>query len=262
MIQREQLNELQRKAVDWQDGALLVLAGPGSGKTAVLTLRIAQLIHNTPDENFRILGLTFTVKAADEMRNRISQLLTENNRRVHICTFHSFCTDLLRQHGSHLGLKPDFTIISDDKDRQALLKKLDVDSPEDTLKVIDKLFTYGLSIDDLLKHAEKTRDDKYQLWATLFKKYLKLLLTENQLDFGAMLYFTQQLFQTKPRIARQVRIVYHYICVDEFQDTNKAQYQVLKAIVSTEKPNLFVVADDDQILYQWNGADPNRLKAL
>ena len=91
---------------------------------------------------------------------------------------------------------------------------------------------------------------------------MKLLLTENQLDFGAMLYFTQQLFQTKPRIARQVRIVYHYICVDEFQDTNKAQYQVLKAIVSTEKPNLFVVADDDQILYQWNGADPNRLKAL
>lgn len=262
MIQREQLNALQREAVDWQDGALLVLAGPGSGKTAVLTLRIAQLIHNTPDENFRILGLTFTVKAAGEMRDRISQLLTENNRRVHICTFHSFCTDLLRQHGSHLGLKPDFTVISDDKDRLALLKKLDVDSPEDTLKGIDKLFTHGINADELRQHAAKTQDDNYQSWATLFEQYLAALTAENQLDFGAMLHFTQQLLQTKPRIARQVRTVYRYICVDEFQDTNKAQYQVLKAIVNTEQPNLFVVADDDQIIYQWNGADPNRLEAL
>lgn len=262
MIQREQLNALQREAVDWQDGALLVLAGPGSGKTAVLTLRIAQLIHNAPDENFRILGLTFTVKAAGEMRDRISQLLTENNRRIHICTFHSFCTDLLRQHGSHLGLKPDFTVISDDKDRLALLKKLDVDSPEDTLKGIDKLFTHGINTDELRQHAAKTQDDNYQSWATLFEQYLAALTAENQLDFGAMLHFTQQLLQTKPRIARQVRTVYRYICVDEFQDTNKAQYQVLKAIVNAEQPNLFVVADDDQIIYQWNGADPNRLEAL
>lgn len=262
MIQREQLNALQREAVDWQDGALLVLAGPGSGKTAVLTLRIAQLIHNTPDENFRILGLTFTVKAAGEMRDRISQLLTENNRRVHICTFHSFCTDLLRQHGSHLGLKPDFTVISDDKDRLALLKKLDVDSPEDTLKGIDKLFTHGINTDELRQHAAKTQDDNYQSWATLFEQYLAALTAENQLDFGAMLHFTRQLLQTKPRIARQVRTVYRYICVDEFQDTNKAQYLVLKEIVNAEQPNLFIVADDDQIIYQWNGADPNRLEAL
>jgi DNA helicase-2/ATP-dependent DNA helicase PcrA len=262
MIQREQLNDLQQEAVDWQDGALLVLAGPGSGKTAVLTLRIAQLIHNTPDENFRILGLTFTVKAAGEMRDRISQLLTENNRRVHICTFHSFCTDLLRQHGSHLGLKPDFTVISDDKDRLALLKKLDVDSPEDTLKGIDKLFTHGINTDELRQHAAKTQDDNYQSWATLFEQYLAALTAENQLDFGAMLHFTRQLLQTKPRIARQVKTVYRYICVDEFQDTNKAQYLVLKEIVNAEQPNLFIVADDDQIIYQWNGADPNRLEAL
>lgn len=262
MIQREQLNALQREAVDWRDGALLVLAGPGSGKTAVLTLRIAQLIHNTPDENFRILGLTFTVKAAGEMRDRISQLLTENNRRIHICTFHSFCTDLLRQHGSHLGLKPDFTVISDDKDRLALLKKLDVDSPEDTLKGIDKLFTHGINTDELRQHAAKTQDDNYQSWATLFEQYLAALTAENQLDFGAMLHFTRQLLQTKPRIARQVRTVYRYICVDEFQDTNKAQYLVLKEIVNAKQPNLFIVADDDQIIYQWNGADPNRLEAL
>ncbi len=124
MLTIEQLNDLQRKAVNWQEGALLVLAGPGSGKTAVLTLRIVQLINNSPDEYFRILGLTFTARAADKMRDRIGQMLAKNNSRIRIRTFHSFCTDLLRQHGSHLGFRPDFTILNNDKDRIALLKQL------------------------------------------------------------------------------------------------------------------------------------------
>ena len=97
------------------------MAGPGSGKTAVLTLRIANLITNSPDESFRILGLTFTVKAANEMQNRIRELTGEESRRIKLCTFHSFCTDLLRQHGSQLGLRPDFSVITDDKDRLAIL---------------------------------------------------------------------------------------------------------------------------------------------
>ncbi len=105
----DMFNTNQRQAVEWGDGTLLALAGPGSGKTAVLTWRIANLIRNTPDESFRILGLTFTTKAASEMRNRIRDLLGENTRRVQLGTFHSFCTDLLRQHGSQLGLRPDFS---------------------------------------------------------------------------------------------------------------------------------------------------------
>ena len=123
-ITTDMLNDNQRKAVEWEEGPLLVLAGPGSGKTAVLTLRIANLIKNSPDENYRIIGLTFTVKAADEMQNRIKDLLGEMNQRVQLCTFHSFCTELLRQHGSHLGLRPDFSVITDEKDRVAILKEL------------------------------------------------------------------------------------------------------------------------------------------
>ena len=121
MILIDQLNDNQRHAVQWNGGPLLVLAGPGSGKTMVLTMRIANLIQNSPDENFRVLGLTFTVKAANEMQDRIVEYLGENYRRVQIRTVHSFCTDLLRQHGSHLGLRPDFAVITDDKDRMAIL---------------------------------------------------------------------------------------------------------------------------------------------
>ena len=108
VVDFEDLNINQKQATEWSEGPLLVLAGPGSGKTAVLTLRIANLIKNTPDEKFRILGLTFTVKAANEMQNRIREIIGEFSRRIQLCTFHSFCTDLLRQHGSQLGLKPDF----------------------------------------------------------------------------------------------------------------------------------------------------------
>ncbi|MCK4821105.1 UvrD-helicase domain-containing protein, partial [bacterium] len=112
-ITLDMLNENQRQAAKWLDGPLLLLAGPGSGKTAVLTLRIANLIAHSADENYRILGLTFTVKAANEMQNRIKDLIGGNSRRVQLRTFHSFCTDLLRQHGSHLGLHPDFSVITD-----------------------------------------------------------------------------------------------------------------------------------------------------
>lgn len=108
MITIDQLNDNQKKAVTFEQGACLVLAGPGSGKTAVLTLRVANLIKKTPDDYFKVLGLTFTVKAANEMQDRIIGYLGEDSKRIQIRTFHSFCTDLLRQHGSHLGLRPDF----------------------------------------------------------------------------------------------------------------------------------------------------------
>ena len=104
----DMLNTTQRKAVEWDEGPFLVLAGPGSGKTAVLTLRIANLIQNSLHDSYRILGLTFTVKAANEMQNRIRNLLGDDSRRIQLRTFHSFCADMLGQHGSQLGLRPDF----------------------------------------------------------------------------------------------------------------------------------------------------------
>lgn len=262
MITIDQLNESQRQAVKWTDGPLLVLAGPGSGKTAVLTMRIANLIMSSPEENFRILGLTFTVKAANEMQERINELLGETSRRIQLRTFHSFCTDLLRQHGSQLQLRPDFTVITDDKDRLAILKELDADDPEDALKKIDTLFTHGISAEDLPNHFDQNQKDQCRALQTMFTSYLQTLVKENQLDFGSMLHFTRTLLESKPRIARQVRTVYRYICVDEFQDTNLAQYKVLKLLTDSNNANLFVVADDDQVIFQWNGADPKRLEEL
>ena len=115
------LNESQRDAVKWQDGPLLVVAGPGSGKTRVLTYRVARLIEESPDARFRVLGVTFTNKAASEMRKRIDTLLSEERNRATLTTFHSFAAEILRQHGSHVGLKPDFGILSEQADREAVL---------------------------------------------------------------------------------------------------------------------------------------------
>lgn len=264
----DMLNANQRQAAEWGEGPLLVLAGPGSGKTAVLTLRIANLITNSPDERFRILGLTFTVKAANEMQNRIRELTGEESRRIKLCTFHSFCTDLLRQHGSHLGLKPDFSVITDDKDRLALLSEmrdsgeLEIDDPEDSLKKIDTMFTHAITADELPEHFDAGQEDMCRALQDVFRGYLARLVKENQLDFGSMLHYTQELLVSKPRIARQVRTVYRYVCVDEFQDTNLAQYRVLRLVAPDSSANLFVVADDDQIIFQWNGADPKRLEQL
>lgn len=264
----DMLNANQRRAVKWGEGPLLVLAGPGSGKTAVLTMRIASLITNSPDESFRILGLTFTVKAANEMQDRIRKLTGEDSRRIKLCTFHSFCTDLLRQHGSQLGLKPDFSVITNDKDRVAILGEmrasgeLEIDDPEDSLKKIDIMFTHGITADDLPEHFKDGQEDMCQALQNVFRGYLNRLVQENQLDFGSMLHFTRELLASKPRIARQVRTVYRYVCVDEFQDTNLAQYRVLRLVAPDSSANLFLVADDDQIIFQWNGADPKRLEEL
>lgn len=269
MITMEQLNDNQKRAVTFGQGACLVLAGPGSGKTAVLTLRVANLIKQTPDDYFKVLGLTFTVKAANEMQDRIIDYLGEDSKRIQIRTFHSFCTDLLRQHGSHLGLRPDFTVISDEKDRAVVLKDIiqkhgpegDLIEPvEDVLKNIDTMFTNVIGIDEI----SKSFDDKEEgiRFSLLAKTYLDELVKSNQLDFGSMLYLSKILMTQHKRITRQVQTVYEYICVDEFQDTNPAQYEILKLIAPPKQTNLFVVADDDQIIFQWNGADPKRLAAL
>ena len=115
------LNPNQPAAVDWGGGPLLVLAGPGSGKTHVLTLRIARLIAQSPGQRFRIMALTFTNKAASEMRSGIDQIVGDGRERAFLTTFHSFCADLLRQHGSHIGVQPDFGIVNQDADREAFL---------------------------------------------------------------------------------------------------------------------------------------------
>jgi DNA helicase II / ATP-dependent DNA helicase PcrA len=258
------LNKSQAEAVAWNTGPALVLAGPGSGKTAVLTLRAARLLGEDPDAS--VLALTFTNKAATEMRERVDELLGYRADRAHLCTFHSFATELLRQHGAHVGLRPDFTLLVLDEDRLAFLNEAveaipDAEIPGDRrslLKVIERMFAESYDGEYPASFLANTPS-----WLpTLFANYCKVLVASNRLDFGALLHFTRQLLSSRDAVARSVRTAWQYICVDEFQDTNKIQYDLLRLIASPRSANLFIVADDDQIIYQWNGASPERLQLL
>ena len=262
----ETLNENQHKAVSWNDGPLLVLAGPGSGKTRVLAFRVARILRENDDAS--ALALTFTNKAAAEMRERVEQLLGERADRAHLCTFHSFAADILRQHGSHLGLRPDFSLLTQDEDRIAILEDVVADLPDEgdplpsdrwnLLRFVDRLFAE--SYDGGEKAASLAR---IPTWASpLHQGYLEALVSANRLDFGSLLHFACRLLQEKPGVARLVRLGWTHVCVDEFQDTNKAQYDLLRRIAPERRHNLFVVGDDDQIIYQWNGANPGRLAQL
>ena len=264
----DRLNTNQRTAAQWNEGPLLVLAGPGSGKTATLTARVARLVEQGQDESFRILCLTFTRKAATEMRERLLNLVPDAKDRVLLTTFHSFATDILRQHGSHFGFSPDFEIL-EEAERVGIVKSALEEkageftkfvSAEKALTAIDFLLRNVIPDDKvptLLKDAEAGQ--QLQL---LFARYKELLKQQNCLDYGAILYFCEELLRERPRVSKQLRTVYRYICVDEFQDTNVAQFRMLRAIAPDKDANVFIVGDDDQVIYQWNGASPRRVKEL
>jgi len=264
----ERLNPNQRAAAEWGMGPLLVLAGPGSGKTATLTARVGRLIQESEDESFRILCLTFTRKAAAEMRERLLTLVPHAKDRVLLTTFHSFATDILRQHGSHFGLSPDFEIL-EENERVGLVKSILVDNPDELTKFVsaEKALT---AVDFLLRNVtpdakvpEMLKDPETgKQLQVLFGRYKALLKQQNCLDYGAILYFCEELLLERPRISKQLRTVYRYVCVDEFQDTNVAQYRVLRALAPDKNANVFIVGDDDQVIYQWNGASPTRVKEL
>ncbi len=260
------LNANQRSAVEWTDGPLLVLAGPGSGKTLVLTLRASRILEEDPDAS--MLALSFTTKAADEMRQRLDSLMGGRADRAHLCTFHSFAGDVLRQHGSHVGIQPDFFMLTNDEDRIAVLEgvigDLSCDAsalPTDRknlLFLLDRLFAESYNGELAVPWMTKTPP-----WIPLlFKAYCEKLQSSNRLDYGALLHFARLLLSSNVGVARLTRLAWQYVCVDEFQDTNKAQYDLLSLLAVGDRPNLFVVADDDQIIYQWNGASPERLLAL
>jgi len=261
------LSGVQQDAVSWDTGALLVLAGPGSGKTRVLTTRIARLLHESPDQAFRVLALTFTNRAADEMRERIERMAPEAEERLFIGTFHAFSADVLRQHGQHLGIKTDFRIYSTDADRGEIARRAIAsdkgeaaglaESDANFLALVDRAKAQLIpseSVAGKFKNAE--RGERFEAF---YAAYDAELAAANALDFDSLVYYAHQVFVRFPALAARYRSAYRYWCVDEFQDTNYAQYNLLKAMAGDSFRDIFAVADDDQIIYQWNGADYRRL---
>ena len=251
---------------------MLVLAGPGSGKTRVLTYRIARVIDDTAGQHFRILGLTFTNKAAAEMRNRIDALVPNARERVLLTTFHSFSVGLLRQHGHHIGLRPDFTILSETVDRESVLDEAVQRTREEyseasyrgeqLLPLVTRLLDDCIPAEGAIDILRQSGVNGANAIGAVYRNYRNLMIESNQLDFGGLIAETIKLLEEFPAVKRQINRIYSHVCVDEFQDTNLAQYRILCNIVDRSKANLFVVADDDQIIYQWNGANPERLNAL
>jgi DNA helicase-2/ATP-dependent DNA helicase PcrA len=258
----ERLSSTQRRAVEWGEGAALVLAGPGVGKTTVLTARIARILDDSRNRNFRILALTFTTKAGDEMRSRVEELVPGLADRTVIGTFHSFAAQLLRQHGSHLGIKPDFGVYDQDRDREELLRDALLDaagkgesvSPDDVrwLKTIDQLRS---SLVGPAKIAATFRDPKDgQRAARVYSIYEAALQERNVMDFNGMILNSCRLAHQFPAVAARIRQSYPYWLFDEFQDTSPAQYRLVCFLAGDDFRNVFAVADDDQIIYQWAGA--------
>jgi DNA helicase-2/ATP-dependent DNA helicase PcrA len=266
------LNDTQLKAVQWDDGPLLVLAGPGSGKTRVLTYRIARLVEMSPKDHFRILALTFTNKAATEMRSRIQELVPTSSERVLLSTFHSFAGDILRQHGHLIGLKPDFTVLGQDADRMSLLDDAISACPnaanndrytgEKLLPLIARLLDHAADDQTIERLIGGLSSEDRDAVPSIYQKYRALMVERNSLDFGGLIAEALGLLRSRSAVRRQLQKIYKYVCVDEFQDTNHSQYEILINLVNPESRNVFVVADDDQVIYQWNGANPERLKEL
>jgi len=262
------LTDIQSAAVNWDEGPLILLAGPGSGKTRVLTCRISRLLQSTPDAAFRILALTFTNHAADEMRARIELHGAETSRRLFVGTFHSFCAEVLRQDGAILGFGSNFRIYSQEQDRRELLKgamreALTEEERQEAaainmLPLIDRL--KGRMIDPSGATGLFKDQRRGEIVSKVYASYERILRSSNTLDFESLTYYTTCLFRDYPALAKRYRTTYKYWCIDEFQDSNSVQYQLIKTMAGGQFNNIFVVADDDQIIYQWNGASYKRLE--
>jgi DNA helicase-2/ATP-dependent DNA helicase PcrA len=249
------LNPAQWEAVTHRDGPLLILAGPGSGKTRVITHRIAFLLQEgIPDH--QIVGLTFTNKAADEMRQRVASLVPR--ARVWISTFHRFCARLLRLYAPQVGLSENYSILDVDDSRRLLLEAIqeaDVDLSHTTPEAIGQEISWAKN--NLMRPEEyvpRRTSHLAALVARVWPLYQRRLLAANAVDFDDLLLHAARLLQENPELRRDLDARYRYILVDEYQDTNFAQYAIVRAL-SIDYPNLAVTGDPDQSIYGWRGAN-------
>lgn len=251
-----ELNAQQQKAVAVPPGPVLVLAGPGSGKTRVLTYRIAYLIAALGIPPYQILAVTFTNKAAREMENRVSNLLGAQTDGLWLGTFHSICGRIMRREAAHLPVDHNY-IIYDDDDQVKLIKRVIKE-----LRLNEKDYRYrtvqsaiSSAKNDLISAdeypVESPRDETIRAIYQLYQQYL---VGSNAVDFDDMLLYTAQLMITHAEVREKYARRFHHILVDEFQDTNLAQYVLLQQLASYHH-NIFVVGDEDQSIYRWRGAD-------
>lgn len=252
-----QLNPQQRQAVEMVDGPVLVLAGPGSGKTRVLTYRIAYLLEEVRLAPHNILAVTFTNKAAREMRDRLTQLVGPDKLRdLAIGTFHAICARFLRRDGETVGLAPGFVIFDDD-DQAKLIQEIVREQ-----NINDKVYRPGQVLGAISKAKNELIGPEQYVPTTywheavgrIYKRYQEKLLDNNAVDFDDLLIYTVQLLRDHPAVLQKYQRRYAYLHVDEFQDTNMAQYLIVKLLADKYK-NIFCVGDEDQSIYAWRGAD-------
>ncbi|TMQ21020.1 MAG: DNA helicase II [Candidatus Rokuibacteriota bacterium] len=255
----DDLNPAQREAVTAGDGPLLVLAGAGSGKTRVIAYRIAWLLGRGDLAPRNLLAMTLTNKAAGEMARRVERLLAPIGLKPPlITTFHSACVRILRQHGSHLGLPSHFTIYDED-DRRALVKECLKEG-----ELADRSFTPGAAVhrisylkNQMIAVTEALRDARGP-WekkaALVYSRYEKRLRETGAVDFDDLLLLVVRLFTEIPDVLTYYRGLWRYVLVDEYQDTNRAQYRIIR-LLTAEHRNVCVVGDSDQSIYKWRGAD-------
>ena len=251
----DELNPEQRQAVEHTQGPLLVLSGAGTGKTKVLTTRLAYILSNSLAQPWNCLVVTFTNRAANEMKERVQNLIGDMVNSVWLGTFHRICVKILRAHAEAVGLKPNFTILGEDDQKRLIKQILEAEGrddkkypPQSFVDSISRLKDKGITVD------KASSEFRSSVLLTVYKKYQARLIELNCVDFGDILLDTLILLQSNPDILNIYLDKFKYIMVDEYQDTNVTQYLLLR-LLSQKHRNICCVGDDDQSIYSWRGAE-------
>ena len=252
----QELNPQQKEAVTAGDGPILVLAGPGSGKTRVLTHRVAYLISQLKVRPFHIMAVTFTNKAADEMGERVSELVGRQTHGLTLGTFHATCARILRAEAEHLPVDSNY-VIYDSDDQLNVVKRVMEDHNLDDKRYQPRAVHNSISAaknELFLPEEYPINTYRDEVIARIYEGYQNMLLTSNAFDFDDLLLWMATVLSDHPGVREKYARRFEYILVDEFQDTNMAQYTLLKLLASHHR-NIFVVGDSDQSIYRWRGAD-------
>ncbi|MEE1273612.1 MAG: UvrD-helicase domain-containing protein, partial [Olegusella sp.] len=255
------LNPAQREAALCTSGPLLVLAGAGSGKTRVLTYRIAHMISDEGVRPWQVLAITFTNKAAAEMRERLNALLPGGTRGMWVCTFHAMCVRMLREDADKLGYKSNFTIYDDDDSKRlvkSIMAELDIDPKQLPLQAIRSRISQAknamVSAEEMSAQAAGDNNPLTRKAARVYSVLQDRLARANAMDFDDLLIKAHELLSQHPDVLERYQERFRQISVDEYQDTNHVQYEITNLLAAKYK-NLMVVGDDDQSIYSWRGAD-------